>query len=71
MVNDVIRSGDMVVDGANGADTGNCYTCNQANTSGTWSTDLTNGYWTLIIIKSCGIDQDVGKSAGEVGGPRH
>lgn len=41
--------GDIVQDGINGADTGNYYMCILANTSGTWSTDLTNGDWQLII----------------------
>jgi len=39
--------GDIVQDGANGNDTGNYYTCIIANTSGTWSTDLEAGYWSL------------------------
>lgn len=41
--------GDYVQDGANGANTGNYYMCIVANTSGTWSTDLTNGDWQLVI----------------------
>lgn len=39
--------GDIVQDGANGANTLNYYTCIIANTSGTWSTDLANGDWSL------------------------
>lgn len=41
--------GDIIIDGANGANTGNYYLCIQANTSGTWSTDLSNSYWALFI----------------------
>ncbi len=41
--------GDIVVDGANGADTGNYYMCAIANLSTVWSTDLSAGDWTLAI----------------------
>lgn len=41
--------GDYVQDGIYGNDTGNYYMCILANTSGTWSTDLTNGDWQLVI----------------------
>lgn len=41
--------GDIVVDGANGANTQNFYTCAIANVSGVWATDLANGDWTLAI----------------------
>lgn len=41
--------GDYVIDGANGSSTGNYYMCVLANTSGTWTTDLANGDWTLVI----------------------
>jgi hypothetical protein len=41
--------GDIVVDGANGADTGNLYAAAIPNTSGTWSTDLSNGDWSLAL----------------------
>ena len=41
--------GDIVVDGSNGANTGNYYMCISTNTSGTWSTDLSNGDWTVFI----------------------
>lgn len=41
--------GDIVVDGANGANTQNYYMCVLSNTSGVWTTDLSNGDWTLII----------------------
>ena len=41
--------GDIVQDGVNGADTQNYYLCVQANTSGTWSTDLADGLWALAI----------------------
>ena len=41
--------GDIVVDGVNGNDTGNLYTCAISNTSGTWSTDLANGDWSLAL----------------------
>lgn len=36
---------DIVIDGANGANTGNAYICAIANTSGTWSADLAAGDW--------------------------
>lgn len=49
---------DMVVDGTNGSNTGNYYTCIATNTSGTWSTDLANGDWALQIDIS-GIEADV------------
>jgi hypothetical protein len=39
--------GDIVQDGVNGDDTGNYYTCVIPNTSGTWSTDLAAGNWSL------------------------
>lgn len=45
----VYNFGDMVIDGANGANTNNYYNCIQTNTSGTWSTDLANGDWNLEI----------------------
>lgn len=54
--------GDQVIDGANGLDTGNYYTCIIANTSGTWSTDLTAGYWQLAI-DIAGIEADVTAAA--------
>ena len=41
--------GDIVQDGVNGANTSNIYMCIVANTSGTWSTDLANGYWVVVI----------------------
>jgi hypothetical protein len=41
--------GDIVQDGINGADTTNLYVCAIANTSGTWGTDLSNGYWSLAF----------------------
>ena len=41
--------GDIVLDGVNGADTGNYYTCIIANTSGVWATDLAAGDWALGI----------------------
>ncbi len=41
--------GDIVVDGANGNDTGNLYACAIANTSGVWATDLSNGDWSLAL----------------------
>lgn len=41
--------GDFVQDGANGANTQNYYMCAIANTSGTWSTDLASGDWSLAI----------------------
>ena len=39
--------GDVVIDGGNGNSTFNYYMCVNANTSGTWSTDLFNGDWEL------------------------
>lgn len=41
--------GDMVSDGANGNNTSNIYLCAIPNTSGTWSTDLANGEWSLAL----------------------
>lgn len=41
--------GDIVVDGVNGNDTGNLYSCAIPNISGTWSTDLANGLWSLAL----------------------
>ena len=41
--------GDMVVDGANGANTGNWYACQIANVGGTWATDLSAGKWALAL----------------------
>lgn len=41
--------GDLVIDGANGLNSGNLYLCINANLSGVWSTDLTNGDWFLIM----------------------
>jgi hypothetical protein len=43
--------GDLVIDGANGNNTGGLYTCLIGNLSGTWSTDLANGDWLLAIIQ--------------------
>lgn len=45
----IYNYGDIVVDGINGNNTTNWYLCAQANTSGTWSTDLANGDWFLIL----------------------
>lgn len=41
--------GDMVIDGANGENTGNWYICTTSNTSGVWATDLANGDWNLAF----------------------
>lgn len=41
--------GDIVQDGTNGLDTLNYYMCAISNTSGTWSTDLAAGDWSLAI----------------------
>lgn len=41
--------GDVVIDGANGANTLNYYMCAIANTSGVWATDLAAGDWSLAI----------------------
>lgn len=41
--------GDVVVDGANGENTGNFYMCVIANTSGVWADDLAAGDWSLAI----------------------
>lgn len=42
--------GDVVVDGVNGANTGNYYMCAIQNTSGVWATDLAAGDWVLAYI---------------------
>lgn len=54
--------GDIVIDGTNGANTGNYYMCVIANTSGVWATDLANGDWT-IIINIAQINADVAAAA--------
>lgn len=41
--------GDTVTDGVNGMNTGNLYACANANTSGTWATDVANGDWVLAL----------------------
>lgn len=41
--------GDIVVDGANGTDTGNYYNCIISNTSDVWATELAAGDWNLMI----------------------
>lgn len=41
--------GDIVVDGANGNNTGNIYVCAIANTSTTWTNDLFLGDWSLAL----------------------
>lgn len=41
--------GDIVVDGANGNNTGNYYMCIIANTSTVWATNLASGDWTLVL----------------------
>lgn len=46
--------GDIVIDGANGLNTGNYYLCATANTSGTWTTDLAAGDWSLAITANTG-----------------
>ena len=45
----VYNFGDIVQDGINGANTANIYVCANANTSGTWATDLAAGDWSLAI----------------------
>ncbi len=40
---------DIVQDGINGLNTLNYYMCANANLSGVWATDLTNGDWTLAF----------------------
>lgn len=41
--------GDIVVDGANGTNTGNYYICALSNTSVVWATDLAAGDWVLAF----------------------
>lgn len=41
--------GSIIVDGVNGANTGNYYMCAVANASDVWATDLANGDWVLAI----------------------
>lgn len=45
----VYKPGDIIVDGAAGANTGNVYYCNTRHTSGTWATDLAASKWSLLI----------------------
>jgi trimeric autotransporter adhesin len=40
---------DQVVDGPNGNNTNNIYSCVTANLSGVWATDLANGLWSLAL----------------------
>ncbi len=40
---------DIIVDGANGTNTGQFYLCAISNTSGTWTTDLSAGDWVLAF----------------------
>lgn len=49
LTNTLYNFGDIVTDGANGANTGNLYVCAIANTSGVWATDKANGYWSLEL----------------------
>lgn len=42
-------AGDMVIDGAAGADTKNVYVCVTGHTSGTWATDLAASKWSLAV----------------------
>ena len=49
VTNSFYNFGDIATDGANGANTGNLYACANANTSGTWATDLANGDWVLAL----------------------
>ncbi len=46
--------GDLIQDGVNGSNSLNYYFCAIANTSGTWATDLANGYWALAISAGAG-----------------
>ena len=43
------NTGDVVIDGAAGDDTGNYYLCAQSNVSSTWAADLAAGDWTLSL----------------------
>lgn len=45
----IYNLGDLVIDGANGNDTGNYYVCVIPNTSGVWNTDLVAGDWNLVL----------------------
>lgn len=42
-------AGDVVRDGANGADTGNVYVCVSGHSSGVWATDLAGAKWQLAV----------------------
>lgn len=44
--------GDIVTDGAAGANTKNLYTCNTAHTSGVWATDLAAAKWSVLLDTS-------------------
>lgn len=59
--------GDYVIDGANGANTGNYYMAIVANTSGTWASDLAAGYWTLVIDISAITGSVAAGTAGNLG----
>lgn len=41
--------GDLVIDGANGANTQSVYYCLSAHTSGVWATDLAAGKWLVLM----------------------
>lgn len=47
--NTVYLPGDLVIDGANGSNTGNIYACAAEHTSSSWLTDLGDGSWELAI----------------------
>lgn len=55
--------GDYVIDGANGANTGDYYMCVLANVSGVWGTDLSNGDW-VVVINVASINASVAAAAG-------
>jgi hypothetical protein len=48
------NQGDTVLDGANGANTGNIYYCNVSNTSGVWATDLAALDWSIFLANQAG-----------------
>lgn len=63
--------GDIVQDGANGANTGNYYFCTNTNLSGYWATDLANGYWVVYLniqqVSGYATDAAASASAAAVG----
>jgi hypothetical protein len=58
--------GDMVYDGANGADTQSVYYCATSHTSGVWATDLSAAKWVIAIdVETVITDAETAQAAAE------